>query len=132
MNIYWAAPLHDKEDQERNKVFVDTLRNLGYKVYLPQEHGVWEEFPDPRAARPMLYKLDLEAMQKADICVAYAGPRPPSEGMIWEMGYMTASNKPVFLLNPHDWDYNLMPEFGSHVFTTWESLITHLRAEDFV
>lgn len=131
MKIYWAAPLHDEEDQERNVCFVKSLRQYGHKVYLPQEHGIWEEFPDPFAARPMLYRMDLQAMQRADICIAYAGERPPSEGMLWEMGYMSALNKPVLLLNPHQWAYNLMPEFGSHVFETWDDLVKYLSEEEF-
>ena len=132
VKIYWAAPLHDTADQERNAKHVKILRDAGFKVYVPQEHGVWEEFPDPQAARPMLYKLDIEAMQKADVCVAYAGDRPPSEGMLWEMGYMTGNNKPVYLYNPHKWDYNLMPEFGSHVFTDWSDLVSFLVSEEFI
>ena len=41
--IYWAAPLHNKEDQERNTEYVEKLRAKGHKVYVPQEHGVWED-----------------------------------------------------------------------------------------
>ena len=35
--IYWAAPLHDPEDQKRNAEYVEKLRARGHKVYVPQE-----------------------------------------------------------------------------------------------
>ena len=131
--IYWAAPLHCEEDRERNFKFVRMLRARGHLVYMPQEHGLWEDFPDPKAARPHLFKLDLEAMQAADCCIAYAGDRAPSEGMLWEMGYMTGIAKPVYLLNDKGWDYNLMPEFGSTgMFDDFEKLYTHLVDESFL
>lgn len=131
--IYWAAPLHNEEDRERNLKFANMLRARGHLVYMPQEHGLWEDFPDPKAARPHLFKLDLEAMQVADCCIAYAGDRAPSEGMLWEMGYMTGIAKPVYLLNDKGWDYNLMPEFGStRMFDDFEKLYTHLVNEGFL
>lgn len=144
MKIYYAAPLHDPEDRERNAAHVRELRVEGYTVYLPQEHGVWEDLvkanvangmPEEQAVqevRKAIYKWDLSAMQRADCCVAYAGNRPPSEGMLWEMGYMTGANKPVYLYSPHGWRYNLMPEFGSTlVFTEFDKLLAHLAEEDF-
>ena len=83
--------------------------------------------------RRYLYTMDLHAMQKADCCVAYVDrPKGPSEGMLWEMGYMAGCNKPVYLLNPgFKHGYNLMPEFGSMCFDSEQSLLEHLKEEDF-
>lgn len=136
--IYFAAPLHDPADQARNARAVELLRKQGYEVYLPQEHGVWEDLlsrfnNDAKATRMHLYKMDLHAMQQADCCVAYVDrDKGPSEGMLWEMGYMTGDHKPVFLVNPlRRHRYNLMPEFGSMQFGSLEELLLHLEREDF-
>ena len=139
--IYWAAPLHDAEDRARNDKYVAMLRKDGHQVYVPHEHGVWEETlnkfgGDATKTRMHFFKLDLKAMREADICVACAGnienPRGPSEGMLWEMGYMTADNKTVILFNEDGyWDYNLMPEFGSTVFTSFDGVLDYLKDEEF-
>lgn len=137
--IYFASPLHDKEDRDYNTQYVSDLRSYGYLVYLPQEHGVWEDLlkqfnNDEVKTRKYCYKNDIIAMQRSDMCIAMAGnllkKRAPSEGMLWEMGYMTACNKPVLLLNPDgQWKYNLMPEFGSTMFRSWKALMDWMRAE---
>lgn len=139
--IYWAAPLHDAKDRERNDKYVAMLRKDGHEVYVPHEHGVWEETVnkfggDATKTRRHFFELDLKAMREADICVACAGdlndPRGPSEGMMWEMGYMTADNKTVILFNEDGyWDYNLMPEFGSTVFTSFDLVLDYLKEEEF-
>lgn len=138
--IYWAAPLHDAKDRERNDKYVAMLRKDGHKVYVPHEHGVWEDlvekFGSAAATRQYLYKADLKAMREADICVACAGdlndPRGPSEGMLWEMGYMAADNKTVILFNENKyWDYNLMPEFGSTMFDNFDDVLSFLKEEEF-
>lgn len=140
--IYWAAPLHDATDRARNDKYVAMLREAGHQVYVPHEHGVWEETlgkfnGDVTKTRQHFYKLDLKAMREADICVACAGDhdhqRGPSEGMLWEMGYMSADNKTVILFNEDSyWDYNLMPEFGSIVFSKFDDVIEFLKGEEFI
>lgn len=139
--IYWAAPLHDKSDRDRNDKYVALLRKDGHQVYVPHEHGVWEEVMDKfggdaTKTRMHFYELDLKAIREADICVACAGdrdhPRGPSEGMIWEMGYMTGCNKTVLLFNDQGyWDYNLMPEFGSKMFTNFDDILDYIKEEEF-
>lgn len=139
--IYFAAPLHDESDRERNMKYVKLLRDAGHLVYVPQEHGVWEQVMsqfdnNATKTREHFFELDLKAMKEADCCVAVAGdirhPRGPSEGMLWEMGFMTAANKNVFLFNDAGyWSYNLMPEFGSKVFTRFSDLLNFLKEESF-
>lgn len=140
--IYWAAPLHDEKDQKRNMEYVDKLRAKGYLVYVPQEHGVWEDLvkkygKSEDAVREHLFKLDLQAMREADMCIACCGdlkdPRGPSEGMLWEMGWMTAAHKNVLLFNENNyWRYNLMPQFGSLMFDDFDKLLSFLDEEEFV
>lgn len=140
--IYWAAPLHDAKDQKRNMEYVDQLRKAGHQVYVPQEHGVWEDMlkdfnNNEIAVRTHLYKLDMKAMKEADLCVACCGDlqdqRGPSEGMLWEMGWFTAANKTVILFNDHEyWRFNLMPQFGSIMLTSFDSVLQFLEGEAFV
>lgn len=140
--IYWAAPLHDPEDQKRNAEYVERLRACGHQVYVPQEHGVWEQMlgqfnNDEKAVRKHLFELDLKAMKECDTCIACCGdlstPRGPSEGMLWEMGWCTAAHKNVILFNEDNyWRFNLMPQFGSIVFTKFEDIISFLEGETFV
>lgn len=140
--IYWAAPLHDASDRARNDKYVAMLRKEGHQVYVPHEHGVWEETlgrfgGDVVKTRQHFYKLDIKAMREADVCVACAGdldhPRGPSEGMLWEMGYMSADNKTVILFNQDNYhEYNLMPEFGSIVFSKFDDVLDFLKEEEFI
>lgn len=139
--IYFAAPLHEGSDRSRNMFYVNLLRKAGHLVYLPQEHGVWEDLlplydNDASKVRKALYETDMIAMKEADTCIALCddkeGGRGPSEGMIWEMGWMTAAHKNVYLLNLSNWDYNLMLEFGStKVFTDFSALMEFLEGEQF-
>lgn len=139
--IYWAAPLHEEKDRSRNAEYVDRLREKGHQVYVPQEHGVWEDLvkkygKSEDAVREHLYKLDLQAMKEADMCIACCGDmkdqRGPSEGMLWEMGWMSAANKNVLLFNENAyWRYNLMPQFGSVMFTSFDELLEFLDEEEF-
>lgn len=140
--IYWAAPLHDEEDRRHNAIYVQKLRANGHQVYVPQEHGVWEQMlgqfgGDVGKTRQHFYELDLKACKEADICIACAGnmqhQRAPSEGMIWEMGFMAGCQKTVLLFNEHHyWDYNLMLEFSSKMFTDFDDIIQYLAEEEFV
>ena len=140
--IYWAAPLHDEGDRQRNAIYVQKLRANGHIVYVPQEHGVWEQTldrfdGDVEKTRKHFYELDLKACKEADICIACAGnmehQRAPSEGMIWEMGFMAGCQKTVLLFNEHHyWDYNLMLEFSSKMFTDFDDIIQYLAEEEFV
>ena len=136
--IYFAAPLHDPEDQRRNTHIVTVLREDKHEIYLPQEYGKWEDLltmfgGDATKTRQYLFMMDCHAIQQAQCVVAYvAREKGPSEGMLWEMGYAAGLGKPVFLLNPmRRWRYNLMPEFGSLMFESLEGLVDHLRKEDF-
>ena len=140
--IYWAAPLHDAEDRKRNAKYVQKLRANGHIVYVPQEHGVWEQTLDQfggdvEKTRKHFYELDLKACKEADICIACAGDmehqRAPSEGMIWEMGFMAGCQKTVLLFNEQGyWDYNLMLEFSSKMFDDFDDIIQYLAEEEFV
>lgn len=140
--IYWAAPLHAEKDRARNAKYIKILRDAGHKVYAPQEHGVWEDLvkkfgQSENVIREHLYKLDLQAMKEADMCIACCGnledPREPSEGMLWEMGWMAGAHKNVILFNEDNyWHFNLMPQFGAIMCTNFQQLLDYLDEEKFV
>lgn len=137
--IYFAGPLHREEDRRRNEKLVAALRMHGHNVYLPQEHGVWEDLVgdmgDEDTVRKLLYGMDMDAMRMCDTCIVCCGdaadPRAPSEGAMFEMGWMKAANKTVLLYNEKNyWHYNLMPQFGADmVFDDWDSLIKFLAMQ---
>lgn len=144
LTIYWAASLHDPYEQERNRREVAKLRASGYSVYMPQEHGVWEQMveeergKDPSRkeidiiyqVRARLYVEDKVAIDRCDIVVAYID-RNPSEGTLWEMGYAVGKGRCVVLINACNWQFNLMPEFGSHLVSTTEEAIEYLEGSEF-
>lgn len=136
--IYLASPLHDKEDRDYYTPYVKALREYYHSVYVPAEHGVWEEElkkfgGDAEKCRRHFFELDIAACNNADYCVAMFNPRRrdgPSEGMIFEMGYMYALHKNILLYNQQGmWTYNLMPEFASTVFTDFSDLLAYILEE---
>ena len=138
VDIYWAAPLHDVEDRERNTKAASAFRAAGHNVYMPQEHGVWEQClknfnGDKQMTRSYFYHLDIIAMNRSNICVVYHSRKTgPSEGQLFEMGYMKAQGKVVILINEVGWDFNLMPEFGADFYCeSVEEAIAFMQAEGF-
>ena len=140
VKIYWAASLHDPHEQERNRREVAKLRAAGFVVYMPQEHGIWEQMvqgereKDPlrkeadiiAAVRYSLYIEDKRAIDWCDIVVAYVD-RHPSEGTLWEMGYAVGIERVVILINACGWQFNLMPEFGSLLVSTTEEAVSRIK-----
>lgn len=144
--VYYAAPLHGRFEQNKNKWEVAQLRKAGIQVYLPQEHGLWEDLVQQvkqenptmdeqqvtTIVRRQLFLNDKEAVRKCDMVVAHGThvDSSPSEGMLWEMGYAAGLGKPVYLI-PDGWEYNLMPEFGSCLFRDIEAVIQQITTEEF-
>lgn len=115
--IYLAAPIHQQQDADNNKQLLEVLREWGYDVWSPQEAGIASEIAKQTGkpldeVRAEFLKKDLSAMKTCDICLAYIGrAREPSQGMLWEMGWMYAANKLVIIYNPLNTKYTLMAQF---------------------
>lgn len=127
--IYWAAPIHKQADADLNAAMIAVIRSWGYEVWSPQEAGIAsveaQQTGEPlEVVRKRYMKKDLSAMKTCDVCIAYLGhQREPSQGMLWEMGYMTACNKLVIIFNPVMVKYTLMAEFTADwVVTQLEDL----------
>lgn len=138
VNIYWAAPLHDEDDRIHNTAAATLFRNAGHNVYMPQEHGVWEQClsnfnGDKRATRSYFYRLDTIAMNRCNVCIVYHNRTcGPSEGQLFEMGYMKAQGKVVILINRSGWEFNLMPEFGADFYCeSVEEALEFMKSEGF-
>lgn len=136
--IYYAAPLHAEADQEKNQEVVKKLRDAGFDVYSPQEHGVWENVlqrfnGDKTKTRQYLYRQDLKAMRSCNVCLAFQyREKGPSEGQLWEMGWCKGAHKTVILVNENSWGFNLMPEFGAdEIFFRIDDAIDYLKQEDY-
>lgn len=144
-SIYFAAPLHDEADQERSRVATQKLRDAGFYVYNPLEHGVWEGMVQKKVSEGMresdaiaevrrhLYKMDVVAMKRCEVCVMYHGrEKGPSEGQLWEAGFMKGRSKTLILVNEVGHRFNLMPEFGADMcFSSLEDAIQWMKDEDF-
>lgn len=138
VDIYWAAPLHEKSVQAANGRAVYMFRKEGYNVYLPQEHGVVEEVlkqfdNDKTKAKPYFYKLDVIAMNRCDVCIVYHSRKEaPSEGQLFEMGYMKGQGKPIIVINESEWDFGLMIEYGADFYcNSIEEALAFMKNEGF-
>lgn len=135
--IYIAAPLSNADDRQRNLELALRLRTIGYKVFLPQEAGVFQEEMNKggrtkQEVMRFLNEVDMEAMNRADLCIAYTEREAGfSEGMIWEMGYMTGIHKPVYVLNPLNLFVAQMLQMNSKQFTSLEDLLAYMRRSEY-
>lgn len=127
--IYLAGPIHKIEDFRANEALLEELRTREFEVWSPQEAGIASDIAkqtgrDLNEVRREFMKTDLCAMKTCDICLAYLGrEREPSQGMLWEMGWFSAMNKPVIIYNPCHNKFTLMAEFtADFVADTFEEL----------
>lgn len=115
--VYLAAPIHKEEDSMQNAQLITMLRKDDWEVWSPQEAGIASEIAANTGrslaeVRKEFCQKDLDGMSKSDVCVAYLGrTREPSQGMLWEMGWFYAMNKPVIFFNPAHNPITLMAEF---------------------
>lgn len=96
--VYLCARVSDDAHVINNKV-ADMLSPF-FDVFVPhQKEAELRQPKDPIE----IYKLDVSAMNDADICVAIA---PYGKDCSWEMGYVAGQKKPVFMYVP---DMESMP-----------------------
>lgn len=133
--IYLAGPIHQIEDFRANEALLEELRTREFEVWSPQEAGIASEIAkktgrDLNEVRREFMKTDLCAMRNCDICLAYLGrAREPSQGMLWEMGWFSAMNKPVIIYNPFHNKFTLMAEFtADFVVDTFTAVVRLLDA----
>lgn len=124
-NIYLGAGWFNEEQQNIlmqgyqalkanptiNVIYVPLLNQYGGQVI--EADGDFE--PDFEWGT-MTYKADITAMNNADLIVAFIDAADPDSGTAFEIGYMTASNKPAILVTVGDRNVhpvNLMLSYGA-------------------
>lgn len=124
-NIYLGAGWFNEEQQNIlmqgyqalkanptiNDIYVPLLNQYGGQVI--EADGDFE--PDFEWGT-MTYKADITSMNNADLIVAFIDAADPDSGTAFEIGYMTASNKPAILVTVGDRNVhpvNLMLSYGA-------------------
>ena len=87
--IYLAGPLFSLAEQGFNAELARFLEGEGFEVWLPQEHE-----PRDKTARA-IFKMDVAAIDWADMVVACMDGPDPDSGTAWECGYAYAKGKPI-------------------------------------
>lgn len=96
--IYFAAPLFNEMELERNRKYTDILRKWGYEVYLPQESAglsaqIIANGEDKYEVSKRIFETDLEGIKWCDILVFFLDGRVPDEGACVELGIAYAWGK---------------------------------------
>lgn len=127
--IYLAAPLFNPTERRLNEEVCQRLEELGYKVYLPQRDGGRAELGDSVSD---LYKKDVEALNKCNMCVAILQGETLDPGTVFELGYLAAQDKPIFAYR-NDWrafskgqSLNLMISESCQVYEDLEDIYEDL------
>ena len=87
--LYLAGPLFTIAEQNFNVALARFLESRGFEVWLPQENE-----PRTQTARD-IFRMDLEALDNADVVVACMDGPDPDSGTAWECGYAYAKGKPI-------------------------------------
>ena len=91
--IYLAGPLFTLAEQNFNAEVANFLRREGFDVWLPQEHEPRKKKGEGLAAA--ILRMDVAAIDAADMVVACMDGPDPDSGTAWECGYAYAKGKPI-------------------------------------
>jgi len=92
---YLAAPLFSEAERTFNQKIRDLLRAHFFEVYLPQEAGDDTHCRSATAHRE-IFRMNREALDRADFLVAVIDGADADSGTAWEMGYATCRGTPVY------------------------------------
>ena len=87
--LYLAGPLFTLAEQRFNAELARFLASEGFEVWLPQDHE-----PRTKTARS-IFRMDVAALDWADMVVACMDGPDPDSGTAWECGYAYAKGKPI-------------------------------------
>jgi len=91
--IYLAGPLFSIAEQTFNAELGRFLESKGFEVWLPQEHEPRRKKGQTSASA--IFRMDVAALDWADLIVACMDGPDPDSGTAWECGYAFAKGKPV-------------------------------------
>lgn len=89
--IYLSAALFTVAERRFNRRLADALEAAGHEVILPQE---LDHLNDQEA----VFRLNLEALDRADLILAVVEGTDVDSGVAWEMGYAHRAGTPVAAL----------------------------------
>ncbi len=98
MKIYLASPFFNDREIDFLSRAEKILRQRGLEVYSPREHENREEKYTQGWAENV-FKMDITAIQNADITVAMYDGNYSDSGTAWECGYTYGLNKPLIAVH---------------------------------
>jgi len=128
--IYIAGPLFNTHERWYLEHIADVLEKNGYQTFLPhRDAGLLGQITLER--RATLFYADLEALDRADLCVALLTGPDQDSGTCAELGYCFAKGKPCYGITD---DFRWMNNFiwgichdGDNIATTAEELLGKLK-----
>lgn len=92
-DFYLASPFFNEEQKERERAVCSILREKGYRVFAPFEHGVLK--PDATFnEREWTFRENVDAIDRSDAILAITDGK--DIGTIWEAGYGFGRGKKVY------------------------------------
>lgn len=90
MKIYYAAPLFNDMELEKNEKMKKWLQSKGHEVYLPQDEAglAYDMINDENKLKinQEIFKNDVEGIKKSDLLILDLNGRVPDEGGCVELG----------------------------------------------
>lgn len=107
--VYLCSRIHE-EARPLNDRVAKSLRDAGFEVYVPHEQKPNNPTAEDKAAGrwdvETIYKLDSEAMRRADLCVVVGRT---GRDCAYEIGWFHARGVPVFFVPNGDVTYRTCP-----------------------
>jgi nucleoside 2-deoxyribosyltransferase len=91
--LYLAGPLFTVAEQNFNADLARFLKRRGFEVWLPQDHEPRRKKGEGKAKA--IFRMDVAALDWADVIVACMDGPDPDSGTAWECGYAYAKEKPI-------------------------------------
>jgi nucleoside 2-deoxyribosyltransferase len=82
--LYLAGPLFTLAEQSFNADLARFLKKQGFEVWLPQEHEPRQKKGEGKAKA--IFRMDVEAIDWADVVIASMDGPDPDSGTAWECG----------------------------------------------
>lgn len=129
-DFYLASPFFNEEQCEREEFVKNSLRERGYSVYAPREHGIVAK-NESNSVIKEVFDSNVESIKSSKRVIAITDGK--DMGTIWEVGYAYGIGKEVVYFaetlgnNP----FNLMlSESGVGIYTSRASLVKAILDND--
>jgi len=93
--IYVAGPLFNTHERWYLERIAEALEAAGYRTFLPQRDAGLVKLGSSEE-RSRIFKIDMDALNAADLIVALLTGADHDSGTSAELGYMYALGKPCF------------------------------------